>query len=411
MSRPAMMTRDNFGELLTPIHKKIFFQGYNEKPAQYVKIFKKDTMRAKQQTYPHLGAMGIWDEGHEGQVFNLKDMSEGPRATFVATRYDASYKMSWELVQDDLYGVMKGIGKGGNAKALGKGLRNREEVNCANIVLNGFSVPGYDGKPLFAADHPLIDSDKTCSNLITGPLTDANLKKACTLLRSQLDEAGMPISARPNLLVVHPDLEFVAKAIVQSQRQSGTDLNDKNTLPNLEVFVWDYLINDDGLTPWFIQDTSFENLLFLTREAPIFGDQFIPGQMDSLFYGYSRFAEGYVDWRGLVGSTGVTPAPEPEPEPEPEPVLGELTATIAAGSTSGKTKVTAVTGAGGANLKYLVDASITAPEYGDEATGYSELTLDTDISCTTGDKIIVVEVDSENLIIAASDIEDVIEGE
>lgn len=410
-TRPAMMTRDNFGELLTPVHKKIFFQGYNEKPAQYTKIFKKDTMRAKQQTYPHLGAMGIWDEGHEGQVFNLKDFSEGAKATFVAARYDASYKVTWELIQDDLYGVMRGIGKGGNAKALGKGLRNREEVNCANVVLNGFSTPGYDGKPLFAVDHPLIDSDKTCSNLITGELTDANLKKACTLLRSQLDEAGMPISARPNLLVVHPDLEFTAKAIVQSQRQSGTDLNDKNTLPNLEVFVWDYLINDDGLTPWFIQDTSFENLMFLTREAPRFGDQWIPGQMDSLYYGYARFAEGYVDWRGLVGSTGVASTPTPTPDPDPEPELGELTITVAAGSTTGKTKITAVTGEGAGTLKYKVAASITAPEYGDTATDYSALELDTDISCSTSDKIIVVEVDGDNKIVAASDAEDVVEGE
>lgn len=410
MPRPAMMTRDNFGELLTPVHKKIFFQGYNEKPAQYSKIFKKDTMRAKQQTYPHLGAMGIWDEGHEGQVFNLKDFSQGAKATFIATRYDASYKVTWELVQDDLYGVMKGIGKGGNAKALGKGLRNREEVNCAKVVLDGFSTPGYDGKPLFAADHPLIDSDKTCSNLINGALTDANLKKALTLLRSQLDEAGMPIQARANLLVVHPDLEFTAKAIVQSQLQSGTNNNDKNTVPNLEVFVWDYLINDEGLTPWFVQDTSFENLLFLTREAARFGDQFIPGQIDTLFYGYSRFAEGYVDWRGLVGSTGVNTTPDPEPEPEPE-VLGELTATIAAGSASGKTKVTAVTGVGEGTLKYKVAASITAPDLDDEATGYSALTLNTDIDCSTNDKIIVVEVDGNNLIKAASAVEDVIEGE
>ena len=414
MARPDMMTRENFGELLTPIHKKIFFQGYEELPAQYTKIFKKDTMRAKQQTYPHLGAMGIWDEGHEGQVFNLKDFAEGAKATFIATRYDASYKVTWELVQDDLYGVMKGIGKGGNAKALGKGLRNREEVNCANVVLNGFTTPGYDGKPLFAEDHPLIDSNKTCSNLVTGALTDANLKKACTLLRKQLDEAGMPIAARPNLLVVHPDLEFTAKAIVQSQRQSGTDLNDKNTLPNLEVFVWDYLINDDGLVPWFVQDTSFENLMMLTREAARFGDQFIPGQMDTLFYGYSRFAEGYVDWRGLVGSTGVTSIPDEggdEGGEEEEEELGELTITVAAGSTSGKTQISAVTGAGTGTLKYLVDTTITAPEYGDEATGYSELTVNTDIACSTGDKIIVVEVDGEGKIVAASDAETVIEGE
>ena len=34
MARPAMMTRDNFGELMTPVHRKIFFDAYNELPAQ-----------------------------------------------------------------------------------------------------------------------------------------------------------------------------------------------------------------------------------------------------------------------------------------------------------------------------------------------------------------------------------------
>lgn len=298
------MTRENFGELMTPVHKKIFFDSYDELPAQYSRIFKKDKMTAKQQTYPHLGAMGMWEKGTEGAVFNSKNFKEGEKATFTAERYDASYELTWELMQDDLYGVMRGIGKGGNAKALGKGLRNREEQNCANVILNGFNTVGYDGKALFAKDHPLIDSDKTCSNLIEGELSDSTLKQAMTLLRKQVDEAGMPILAKPQLLVVHPDLEFQAKAIVNSILQSGTNNNDVNTVPNLEIMVWDYLNNDTGLKPWFVQDTAIENLLFLTREEAIFDSERIQNKMDWRMFGYARFCEGYVDWRGLVGSKG-----------------------------------------------------------------------------------------------------------
>ena len=36
----AMMTRSNFASLLTPIHKKVFFDSYNEVPSVYKKIFK-----------------------------------------------------------------------------------------------------------------------------------------------------------------------------------------------------------------------------------------------------------------------------------------------------------------------------------------------------------------------------------
>lgn len=297
------MTRENFGTVLTPVHKKIFFDAYKEKPCQYAQIFKKDTMRAKQQTYPHLGALGAWKEGQEGRVFNLSDFAEGATATFVAQRYDNSYKVTWELVQDDQYNVFKGIGKGGSAKAMGRGARVTEERQAANVVLNGFTTAGYDGKPLFAADHPLINSTETCSNLITGALTDANLKKALTMLRKQKDEAGEIIDTHATQLVVAPENEFTAKAIVNSILQSGTNNNDVNTVPNLKVVVWDYLSSEDK-NIWFIQDETIENLTFLTREAAIFGSQFIPGQMDALMYGYERFAVGYVDWRGLVGSLG-----------------------------------------------------------------------------------------------------------
>lgn len=421
----AMMTRSNFASLLTPIHKKVFFDSYNEVPSVYKKIFKVDKMNAKTQTYPHLGALGLWLQNTEGSKFNHDKFDEGDIASFEAKRFDKAYELTWELVQDDLYNVMKGIGKGGSAKGLGRGLRATEETEAASIITGGFSNVGYDGKPLFATDHPLINSSSVCSNLISGALTDENLKRAMTLMRQQKDEAGIVISASAKRLVVCPELEFQAKAIVNSILQSGTNYNDVNTLPNLEVVVWDFLSDPTGATmPWFIQDPSFENLLFLRREEPIFDSEKIEDQMDYRMYGYTRFDVGYCDWRGLVGSTGqaeVINAGGSDDtsgddntsgnDSQEEETLGTLTATVAAGSSSTKTKVTAVTGNGTGTLKYLVAASITAPELDDAATDYSALTLDTDITCESGNKIIVVEVDGDNKIKAASSVLDVVVGE
>lgn len=302
----AMMTRANFAELLTPVHKKIFFESYNEVPMVYKKIFKTEKMNAKTQSYPHLGAFGLWAQNTEGSKFNHDKFAEGEVASFEAKRYDKAYQLTWELVQDDLYNVMKGIGKGGSAKGLGRGLRATEETETSKVISGGFDNVGYDGKALFAEDHPLINSSATCSNLVSGALTDENLKKAMTLMRQQKDEAGIIISASAKQLVVCPELEFTAKAIINSIKQAGSSLNDINTIPNMEVVVWDYLSDSTGATkPWFIQDTSFDNLLFLRREEPIFGSEKIQDQMDYNMYGYTRFDVGYCDWRGLVGSKGV----------------------------------------------------------------------------------------------------------
>lgn len=302
----AMMTRANFAELLTPVHKKIFFDTYNEVPMVYKTIFKTEKMTAKTQSYPHLGAFGLWAQNTEGSKFNHDKFDEGEVASFEAKRYDKAYELTWELVQDDLYNVMKGIGKGGSAKGLGRGLRATEETETAKVITGGFTNVGYDGKALFAEDHPLINSTSVCSNLIEGALTDENLKKAMTLMRQQKDEAGIVISASAKKLVVCPELEFVAKAIVNSILQSGTNNNDVNTIPNLEVVVWDYLSDSTGATkPWFIQDPGIDNLLFLRREEPIFDSERIQDQMDYRMFGYTRFDVGYCDWRGLVGSKGV----------------------------------------------------------------------------------------------------------
>lgn len=301
------LNRTNFGELLTPIHKKIFFDSYKAKEKQYTDFFKVDKMNKKDESFPHLGAFGVWGSNTEGSDFNFDDIAQGDVATFTARRFDKAYEVTWELMQDDQYNVMKGNGKGGSAQKLANGLRATEETDAASVVKNGFANVGYDGVALFSATHPLINSTALGDNLIDGVLSDENLKAALTKMRLQVDEAGVLIAAHADRLVVHPDWEFTARALIGSTLQAGTDLNDKNTLPGLKIAVCDYLADAVSTDkPWFVQDSSMDNLLFLWRENPIFDSEKIDNKMDYRFYGYCRFDTGYVDWRGLVGSKGVT---------------------------------------------------------------------------------------------------------
>lgn len=297
------LTRDNFGALLTPVHSKIFQNKYTEKPAQYTQVYKVDNMDRQTQTYPHLGGFGLWSTNTEGNSINEDTMSQGPIASFTAQRFDKGYELTWELTKDDLYNVMKGMGKGGSAGALGRGLRATEETQAANILNNAFSNTGYDGVALFSHSHPLTDSANLLDNYLTGALTDPNLKSALILMRNQVDEAGVKIQAIAKNLIVHPNNEYVANALIKSSGPSGELSNDTNTLPSLKPIVMDYLTNPAA---WFLQDPTIENLLFLWREKPIFDSQMIPKTIDFFMYGYARWTQGYVDCRGLVGSDGTT---------------------------------------------------------------------------------------------------------
>lgn len=294
------LTRDNFQELLTPIHVKIIGMGYKEKEKQYPKVFKVGKMRKKEETFPHLGGFGMWKENTEGNTINEDEMSEGPTAKFEARRFDNGYTVTWELTKDDLYGVMTGRGVKGSAQGLGQGLRRLEETEAADIINNGFANTGYDGVSLFSNSHPLEDSSDVLDNLMTGGLTPENVKSGMTLMRNQVDGAGNKIQARASQLITGPDLEFTAKELVKSTNIAFELSNTKNVIESLQPVVMDYINGDT----WVLRDPSFDNLAFLVREAEWFDSQKLPKTIDFFVFGYKRFDVGYYDYRGLVGSAG-----------------------------------------------------------------------------------------------------------
>lgn len=85
------------------------------------------------------------------------------------------------------------------------------------------------------------------------------------------------------------------------------------------------------------------------------------------------------------------------------PTLGTLTITSEEGTDSGKTKITVSPEKDGSNsYKYKVAASPTLPTYGQTCTsGYTAWNGTDEITATTGQKIVVVEVDSANKAVAA----------
>ena len=83
--------------------------------------------------------------------------------------------------------------------------------------------------------------------------------------------------------------------------------------------------------------------------------------------------------------------------------LGTLTVKSEAGSAAGKTKIT-VTPAkqGGHSYKYKAGSSVTDPKYGDVCTsGYTDWDGTAEITATTSQKILIVEVDADNKAMAA----------
>ena len=130
-----------------------------------------------------------------------------------------------------------------------------------------------------------------------------------TMMRETVDEAGNIIAAAPKKLVVPPALEYTAKEILNSTQLANTELNNVNSVKGaLDLVVYDYMgaANGGSDTAWFIMDPTLAQINFFWRVKPEFkwGEDF--DTFVAKYRAYMRFSYGVSDWRGIVGSTGVT---------------------------------------------------------------------------------------------------------
>ena len=293
----------NFGKLLAPGLRKIFFETYAEVPEQFSKIYKVNTSKKAKETDYSLGAFSDWTQRtDEFSTVDYETISPGQEREYVHKAFTKGFMIGRELYDDEQYRQINKF-----PKAMARAGRAFVEKEAAKTLNNGFSGTIYDGKPLFATDHPLLDSSSKGTNLVTGPLNDANLKIALQCMRETVDEAGNLISSHAKKLVVPPALEFTAKEILNSTQVAGSELNNVNSVKgSLDLIVYDYL--GDGVggsdTAWFIIDPNVCELNFFWRIKPEFKwdedfDTFV-----AKYRGYMRFSYGVSDWRGIVGSAG-----------------------------------------------------------------------------------------------------------
>lgn len=294
----------NFGQLLEPGLRKIFFETYAEVPEQFSKIFKVNSSKKAVETDYGMGAFGDWVQ----RATNLSEVdydtiTPGLERSYTHKAFTKGFMIERELYDDEQYRQINKF-----PSAMARAGRAFIEKEAASLLHNAFTVATYDTKKLIDDDHPLLDSAGVGSNLVTGVLNDANLKIGMQCLRETVDEAGNLINMRATKLIVPPSLEYIAKELVNSQQKAGTDYNDINTVKGaVEVVVYDFLGTASGGsdTAWYLLDGNRHELNYFWRVKPEFKwdedfDTFV-----AKYRGYMRFSYGASDWRGLVGSTGL----------------------------------------------------------------------------------------------------------
>jgi phage major head subunit gpT-like protein len=188
-----------------------------------------------------------------------------------------------------------------NATELATSFARKRRKDAASVYNNGASSSylGFDGKSLFASDHPRsrTDTTNTVSNLNTLALTSVNLETAVVAMQAFKDDLGEEITIVPDTLVVGRNLRKTAIEITASPQVP----ENANNAINVQNGAWNVVVDPyiSSSTAWWIIDSTMSNryLKWYDRIPVEFAGMQDFETMIWKYRGYARYGYGWSDWR------------------------------------------------------------------------------------------------------------------
>src|SRR5437763_10439342 len=295
-----MITSQQYGRLLEPGLRKVFFEEYNEIPEQFSQVFNVQSANKAIETDFRMGGFGLFEKKDSAGSIQYAEPAGTTSLQYIHEEYAKGFTVERKMVDDEQYNQINKL-----SANLGRAARATIETKSAEVLNNAFTTNGFDGVPLISATHKMLNGGTQSNRLaatdgagaVDGALSDRNIKAGLVQMRRQKDDAGILIQTQPKLLVVGPSLLYQAQTLVGSSTLSstgnGTNMtNDKNVLPNLRVVVLDYLTSS---TSWFLVDPSVAQLNFFWRKQLEFENDRDFNTKAFKYSAYMRFSVGYSD--------------------------------------------------------------------------------------------------------------------
>lgn len=303
-----IVNKDNISAIFISL-KTTFNNAFSAAPSVWEKIAMKVPSTSSQNDYKWLSnfpRMRKW----------IGDKAVKALAAFGYTIKNDDWEATVEVDRNDIEDDNLGI-YAPQAQMAGESAKQLPDEIVLELVNNGFTNPCYDKQYFFDTDHPVGDGNggvTSVSNKGTKKLSGATLAAAQasygaarTAMKKFKDDEGRPLNITPNVLLVPPALEDVARALLTNDRlEDGKNNPYKGTA---ELVVDARLTSDDA---WFLLDTSkpVKPFIYQERKAPVFVQQTDP-QADDVFsrkkfkFGAeARAAGGYGFWQLAYGSDG-----------------------------------------------------------------------------------------------------------
>lgn len=257
------------------------------------------------ETSRQISGLGTMPAKPESQQFTMDEPILGGTKAFSSLSYGLAVELSFEMVEDDLYGIMRELIGG-----LKRASMNRMEVDghkAHNRAFNTSFVGFTAAESLCSTSHALLNGSTAANRpTVDIELSVTAVQGAIQRYHNMVDDRGLPRLMSPSLWVITPTYLWIAREIFGSGGKPYTADNEINAI--VEEDELNYMINHyiTTSTNWFAQSAKGEHdIKFKVRTRPMF-DMFDDRRTKTVVCtAFQRHAEaGFRSFRGVDGSTG-----------------------------------------------------------------------------------------------------------
>lgn len=282
---------------------EMFQDGLTQWPEEYSQWINVETSDKQTEKDSYESGFGMMPSKTEGTAAQYDVILPGIKQTYTHKTYALGYEITEEAIEDNLR-TPETFAK--LPQALNRSAMETVEVSAASILNNGFTTTGFDGKVLFATDHPLLQGGSQGNTPSTqADLSVTSLTAGLTAIEKFKDERGLKMPMKATMLNVPVDLWNVAEELLGSEYKPYVANNEVNALmkKDLQYFVNHYLTSAKA---WFLlAEKGQHQMKFFWRiklGALRRGTDFDSTNLKHL--ARMRFSYGYSHWRGTYGSSG-----------------------------------------------------------------------------------------------------------
>lgn len=299
---PAPTATGAFSALLAPGLRKVYGDELGDRPTEYDKLGKILTSKRNYEDDRQVALLGTTPRKKQGGPTLFDNPIQGNSVRYTHVSYGLGFRVTREMWEDDLYGVMKDA-----SKDLSEANGETIEIQFADILNNVTDSTKYatfDGQPLASTAHVLLGGGTYANRPSTDvELAVASVQAAVENFEKMVNERGRKRLAKPWRFIIPVELKWVAREILGSAYKPYVANNEINSIMDEELtfFVSHYMTS---AKQWGLVGRKHD-LKFFWRTKPRFenGDDFTTG--DALFKTFMRFSQGVSDWRETYWSIPV----------------------------------------------------------------------------------------------------------